>query len=345
VVFAAPVGPSAFPIILGNAVGDILFQGNLEGPGTGLGNDEALFIKSDSGTRLFIREGDPVPGMPGFAFREGSTAGFRSSDISFNDSGHVAIAARASGSTGLVTAVLTDISGGLAPIVRSGDPAPGTNGQFAFVVGPVMNIRGDVAFLGSTESGSVPPVGLWVHSNGGLRAVAIPGQALPGQPAGTVIQSIQSIRGFGDDGLVLFVAVLTVPGGLSSTALLVADPAGQISVVARTGAMLDVGGDVRTVTEVAVRPDALSDDSHAAFAVVFSDGSGAEFLAAVGSSCYANCDGSASVPVLNVNDFTCFLNRFGAGEPYANCDGSTAAPVLNVNDFVCFLGKFAAGCP
>src|SRR4029450_3168021 len=62
VVFASPVGPSAFPIILGNAVGDILFQGNLQGPGTGLGNDEALFIKSDSGTRLFIREGDPVPG-------------------------------------------------------------------------------------------------------------------------------------------------------------------------------------------------------------------------------------------------------------------------------------------
>jgi hypothetical protein len=28
----------------------------------------------------------------------------------------------------------------------------------------------------------------------------------------------------------------------------------------------------------------------------------------------------------------------------ANCDASTAAPVLNVNDFTCFLNKFAAGC-
>ena len=61
--------------------------------------------------------------------------------------------------------------------------------------------------------------------------------------------------------------------------------------------------------------------------------------------CYANCDNSTLVPVLNVNDFTCFLNRFGAGDSYANCDGSTAAPMLNVNDFICFQQKFAAGCP
>jgi hypothetical protein len=60
--------------------------------------------------------------------------------------------------------------------------------------------------------------------------------------------------------------------------------------------------------------------------------------------CYANCDGSTAAPVLNVNDFTCFLNRFAAGESYANCDGSTAAPVLNVNDFTCFLNQFAVGC-
>lgn len=30
---------------------------------------------------------------------------------------------------------------------------------------------------------------------------------------------------------------------------------------------------------------------------------------------------------------------------YANCDSSTIVPVLNVNDFACFLNAFAAGCP
>jgi hypothetical protein len=61
--------------------------------------------------------------------------------------------------------------------------------------------------------------------------------------------------------------------------------------------------------------------------------------------CYANCDGSTTAPILNVNDFTCFLNKFAAGDSYANCDGSTTPPVLNVNDFTCFLNKYAAGCP
>jgi probable HAF family extracellular repeat protein len=60
--------------------------------------------------------------------------------------------------------------------------------------------------------------------------------------------------------------------------------------------------------------------------------------------CYANCDGSTTAPVLNVQDFGCFLNRFASGNTYANCDGSTLAPVLNIQDFACFLNRFAAGC-
>jgi uncharacterized membrane protein len=61
--------------------------------------------------------------------------------------------------------------------------------------------------------------------------------------------------------------------------------------------------------------------------------------------CYANCDGSTSTPVLNVADFTCFLQKYAQGNPYANCDGSTTIPTLNVADFTCFLQKFAQGCP
>ncbi|MBL9033088.1 MAG: hypothetical protein JNM80_15425 [Phycisphaerae bacterium] len=69
------------------------------------------------------------------------------------------------------------------------------------------------------------------------------------------------------------------------------------------------------------------------------------FWSAQAGTCYANCDGSTVVPVLNVNDFSCFLNRFAAGDTRANCDGSTVAPVLNVNDFSCFLNQYAIGCP
>ena len=60
-------------------------------------------------------------------------------------------------------------------------------------------------------------------------------------------------------------------------------------------------------------------------------------------ACYANCDASTQPPVLNVGDFTCFLQKYTAGDAYANCDGSTQAPVLNVGDFTCFLQKYTAG--
>jgi V8-like Glu-specific endopeptidase len=62
-------------------------------------------------------------------------------------------------------------------------------------------------------------------------------------------------------------------------------------------------------------------------------------------SCYANCDGSTMAPLLTVNDFVCFLNRFAAGDSYANCDGSSQPPLLNINDFLCFQAAFAQGCP
>jgi hypothetical protein len=71
------------------------------------------------------------------------------------------------------------------------------------------------------------------------------------------------------------------------------------------------------------------------------------------SACYANCDGSTAAPILNIDDFTCFINEFAAAgalppaqqvEHYVNCDNSTAAPVLNIDDFTCFINSFAAGC-
>ena len=42
---------------------------------------------------------------------------------------------------------------------------------------------------------------------------------------------------------------------------------------------------------------------------------------------------------------TSALMYVAAGALAANCDGSTLAPVLNVADFTCFLQEFASGCP
>jgi uncharacterized membrane protein len=59
--------------------------------------------------------------------------------------------------------------------------------------------------------------------------------------------------------------------------------------------------------------------------------------------CYADCDDSGGP--LSVADLSCFLQRFVAGNAYANCDGSATPPVLNVADFTCFLRRYSEGCP
>jgi hypothetical protein len=79
-----------------------------------------------------------------------------------------------------------------------------------------------------------------------------------------------------------------------------------------------------------------------------------EFVFRTGPLCYANCDNSTTEPVLNVEDFVCFINEFAQGivlptaqqiTHYANCDNSTTEPVLNVEDFICFINEFSQGCP
>ena len=77
--------------------------------------------------------------------------------------------------------------------------------------------------------------------------------------------------------------------------------------------------------------------------------------------CYANCDGSTASPVLNVADFTCFLQQYAQAATlpgnssfqaahYVNCDQGAVPPChhgcLNVADFTCVLQRFAAasGC-
>ncbi len=82
-------------------------------------------------------------------------------------------------------------------------------------------------------------------------------------------------------------------------------------------------------------------ESTAAGSVQFDDAS----LSLPVVACYANCTGNTDAPLLSAADFTCFLNKFRAGDSYANCTGNTDAPLLSAADFTCFLTKFRAGCP
>ncbi len=67
---------------------------------------------------------------------------------------------------------------------------------------------------------------------------------------------------------------------------------------------------------------------------------------AVPCFCYADCDQSTGVGVLDLFDFLCFQNSFVLGESYAcDCDTSTGPLVCDLFDFLCFQNEFAQGCP
>ena len=71
----------------------------------------------------------------------------------------------------------------------------------------------------------------------------------------------------------------------------------------------------------------------------------AEYIGCDGS-CYADCDQSTGVGVLDLIDFICFGSSFVNGEPYAcDCDTSTGPGVCDLLDFICFQSAFVAGCP
>ncbi len=62
--------------------------------------------------------------------------------------------------------------------------------------------------------------------------------------------------------------------------------------------------------------------------------------------CYADCDQSTGVGVLDIFDFLCFGSDFAAGGVYAcNCNASAGYDICDILDFLCFGNAFANGCP
>jgi hypothetical protein len=265
------------------------------------------------------------------------------------------------------SAILTGSAGGLSVVAREGEAAPGTSASYGELRSQLaVSIDGQVAFVGALAGAGIGPQNnsaIYLAEGASRTLVAREGDPVPG------LAGVQ-FAGFGTPmlapvGELGFIANLrgqdVTP--TNNRALLLRDGAGRLEVAVRCGDLFDTGAGIRTVEEIVIDADqgrggySVFESTPAGPTLIcklhFKDPgpnntvirSSGLFVATLGAgSCYANCDGSTAQPVLNVADFTCFLQRFAAGESYANCDGSTAAPVLNVADFTCFLQRFAAGC-
>ncbi len=234
----------------------------------------------------------------------------------------------------------TQLSPGIAQHFFIGDGlSEGTLIRQRFVV-PAGATR---LFLGFSD-GFLPCVGAYDDNSGEISAIIAPWtcsaapqlQPLDSQTACPTGSALYSIAASGGGPFAYQWQIQTSPGVWSAlTAIPTPLPCGGSASAANPAA---------SSTTIQITPCPGIFDYRIRAAVTNQCGQSVSNEAAY-SVCYANCDCSTTAPVLNVLDFSCFLNRFAAGDPLANCDGSSTPPVLNVLDFSCFLNRFAAGCP
>lgn len=184
-------------------------------------------------------------------------------------------------------------TGKIRTIVHEGDPAPG-GGNFRQVFHDVMNNRGEIAFNGDVTPapGVNQSIGVFVYSGGTIRAIARPGNPMPG--GGTLVNA--SIVGgnvhINNRGDVVFSGVVStdVDGdGFADTGLFQWSH-GQLSVIARTGTVIPGVGTVDELAspQMVIPPAAIqtttsgainNDAGQALFQATLTDGSGVLLLA------------------------------------------------------------------
>jgi hypothetical protein len=306
-----------------NNLGHSIFSAGLEGTGVVSGtNDVGLWYSDGTTTHLFRRMGDASSAVPGATY-------YFTGGLANNGPTEAARVRLNNSDTVVWNATLT----------------PGVGGVTASTSATLMRTT-----LGSSIDTLLARQGSPV-TDPVSHAVVIPGALW-----GSTFSGIQQ----NNRGQILFLASLTDDGSSTifssnNQALMAWDPVQGLMLVYQKGTDISsiVGFSPDSITTGAANngdaeggSNILADNGWLTFGVSFSlQGTNSAILRAkLPSSCYPNCDNSTTPPILNVGDFTCFLQKFAAGDPYANCDQSTTPPVLNVGDFTCFLQKYAAGC-
>jgi hypothetical protein len=171
--------------------GRVLYSLPLSGAGVTTANDDSLWLYTPgSGSQLLVREGDPAPGTAGAAFLNTFDAAFPGvSPTSLTRSGRYEFTSGLTG--GDVTAGVNDralyaatVGGGATLIARSGQPASGTDANFAGFSPfySLINDAGDLAFQATLSGGSSGPTnnsGIFMWKSGTLSLVVRSGDPVP----------------------------------------------------------------------------------------------------------------------------------------------------------------------
>jgi len=160
--------------------GNVAISGTLDSPRVG---SIAAYLSGSAGfEENFLTEtGTAVSGLNGASFKA-------LDEPAINSQGAVTFRATLSG-TGVKatnsTAIYLITGSGGALIARTGQAAPGTSGSFASFDDPVINNKGDVAFIGTVKIGTATKSGIWSTPAGGTPSlVALQGPISQGTTMG-----------------------------------------------------------------------------------------------------------------------------------------------------------------
>lgn len=239
-----------------NVHGEIGFRSSLSGGAGALG----VFVTDGSeptGFRAIALEGQPAAGggtWTAFGWPSLGDAG----DVVFG--AEIAAGAAASG-------LFLDTAGGLTTLALQGGGAPGTGGAtFDSFHYPVVNGAGEVVFLAGV-SGATSDGGLFLVDSGGLSALLVANQVLPGTGGRTIAQFGPTLPTLNENGSSAFSAVLS--GEPESSGLFLSDgTTGAIGLVALSGEPAPGAGDA---TFTGFEYTGLDDDDIVSFRAKLSD--------------------------------------------------------------------------
>ena len=240
-----------------NASGEFLFHSLLGGVAVSGSTNSAVIRASAAGApfELYSRKGDASPGVSGALF-----ASFQAESISAD--GSVALHAMISGSgidTGNDAGIW--VAPGTSPlelVVREGAPAPGSAAGVVFNgIGKLSATdRGGVVFASSLRGAGVDPsndFGVWRKVDGGaLEAIILEGGTARGIP-GARVATIGAVATNPSGGVMVAGTLAIGEGGVDPTnsrALWVADADGRLELALRSGDVIDVRGEGKSVTGI-----------------------------------------------------------------------------------------------
>lgn len=326
-----------------NHAGDLAFRASITD-----GDELTTSLWRYSGGSLeLIAWADPAPLAPGeTAFTDFSL------NPAISEAGVVTFWARQRGDgihAGNDDALYRGTPGAITRLIGEGDPAPDLGTPILTITRSfTANSFGMIVFHCSLLSSAEPPRNnsvLYVENPAGRFTVL----AREGQPAVGHEGARYFVMGpatINHHGGAAFLAVLEGPGVTNTTnlALFAADQVGTITPIVRTGEQFDVGGILKTITNISFAPGQTQrgDGTHSAlgrliFELRFEDRSTAIVTATVG--CRVDMDGDQD---LTIFDFLTFGTLFAEGHPRADFDLNT---VFDIFDFLAFGTEFAEGCP